>query len=59
MIQLINDFWVIFRYLMGLVVSDYNKRLIQLSMIQLRSGADTVLQFSEEVVIEWMFHYKR
>ena len=38
MIQLTDVFCVLFRYTMGPVVSDYNKRLILLSAIQLSGG---------------------
>jgi len=38
MIQLTDVFCVLFRYITGSLLSDYNKRLIQLSMIQLSGG---------------------
>ncbi len=38
MIQLTDIFCVLFRYITGSVVSYYNKRLIQLSVIQFSVG---------------------
>jgi len=42
MIQLTDVSCVPFRYVMGSLLSDYNKRLIQLSVIQLSGGHCTV-----------------